>query len=214
MLVVFLFLAISILNVDAWTSIIQQKLNRYELSSSSRNLMNIYSRKIGHSNKYTSLRMAEVFELEDETEAEGAGIQTDEQLGKTHGYEGSFKVGDIVKVNSEIRIWHVKAYSKEGFLAAGFHGRVLGFDLYGRKFGSLCSAITPIRVEFEPAGQGIPSGNSRPILILIFIIILPIYLLITNLFYFTWCFLNSLGMFDKKFVAHFAAAELDLVSRA
>lgn len=106
-----------------------------------------------------SLRMAEVFEIEDETETDGAGSQTDEQLGKTHGYEGAFKVGDVVKVTSSIRMWHVKAYSKEGFLATGFQGRVIGFDLYGRKFSSLCSAITPIRVEFEPGNEGIPAGK-------------------------------------------------------
>ena len=157
--IVFHFLTINILSANAWTSMMQQKqqtIRKHLMIGHSRKLHTHSSSSSSH--MYTSLRMAEVFELEGEAEVKGEGVQTDEQLGKSHGYEGSFKVGDIVKVNSELRIWHVKAYSKDGFLATGFHGRVLGFDLYGRKFGSLCSAITPIRVEFEPNGQGIPSG--------------------------------------------------------
>lgn len=95
---------------------------------------------------------------------------------KTHGYEGNFKVGDVVRVAKDIRIWSVKAYSKEGFMAKGFTGKVSALLLYGRKHGTLCSAITPIKVDFEPNGEGIPPN-----------------------------------MFEKKWIAHFAADELELV---
>ena len=160
--IVFLFLAINILTANAWTNIIQQKqqltIRKHLMTTTTTHLSRKISSTHSSHTTYTSLQMAEVFELEDEAEVKGEDIQTDQQLGKTHGYEGDFKINDIVKVNSDIRIWHVKAYSKDGFLATGFHGRVIGFDLYGRKFSSLCSAITPIRVEFEPNGEGIPSG--------------------------------------------------------
>lgn len=75
----------------------------------------------------------------------------------THGYEGDFKVGDIVKVKKSIRFWQVKQYSKDGFDCLGFVGRVQNLVLYGKK-GTLCSAITPIKVEFLPENEGIPVG--------------------------------------------------------
>ena len=97
---------------------------------------------------------------------------------KTHGYEGDFQVGDIVKVKKPIRIWSVKQYAKEGFICEGFVGRVSALVLYGRKYNTLCSAITPIKVEFQPDDSSIPEK-----------------------------------MFDRKWVAHFAATELELLSR-
>jgi hypothetical protein len=103
-------------------------------------------------------KMAEIMELEGEMQPEEKDTKTDAELGKTHGYEGDFKLGDIVKINADIRLWHVKAYNKEGFIAKGFVGKIQGFDLYGRKYNSLCSAITPIRVEFQPDGVGIVPG--------------------------------------------------------
>lgn len=77
---------------------------------------------------------------------------------KTHGYEGDFKVGDVVRVKSSIRIWSVKPYTKTGFDALGFVGTVHSLALFGRKYKTLCSAITPIKVEFQPDGDGIPSA--------------------------------------------------------
>jgi hypothetical protein len=38
-------------------------------------------------------------------------------------------------------------------------GEVVGLDLYGRKLKSLCSAITPIKVEFQKDGNGVPPGK-------------------------------------------------------
>jgi len=77
---------------------------------------------------------------------------------KTHGYEGTFKVGDVVRVQKSIRIWSVKPYTKTGFDAFGFVGTVQSLALFGRKHKTLCSAITPIKVEFKPDGDGIPSA--------------------------------------------------------
>lgn len=90
---------------------------------------------------------------------EVAEVKSDLELGKTHGYEGDFKIGDKVRIKSDIRLWHVKEYSKEGFLCKGYEGVVIGFDLYGRKVKSLCSAITPVKVEFLPDGNGVPPGE-------------------------------------------------------
>mmetsp|Transcript_21944 Transcript_21944/g.36748 ORF Transcript_21944/g.36748 Transcript_21944/m.36748 type:complete len:182 (-) Transcript_21944:54-599(-) len=98
---------------------------------------------------------------------------------KTHGYEGDFVVGDIVKVKDSIRIWSVKKYQENGFDAKGFVGRVHELALYGRKLKTLCSAITPVKVMFEPNGDGIPPD-----------------------------------MFERKWMAHFAADELELVQKA
>eukprot|EP01038_Epipyxis_sp_PR26KG_P010178 gene10178-13694_t len=94
----------------------------------------------------------------------------------THGYEGNFKIGDKVKVVKNIRIWSVKPYTKEGFIAENFVGTVHSLALYGRKYNTLCSAITPVKVEFQPTGDGIPAN-----------------------------------MFEKKWIAHFSADELELL---
>jgi hypothetical protein len=109
--------------------------------------------------------MVNILDLSDDSESNEANKNsmskstfTDEDLGKTYGYEGNFKVGDSVRVKKDITIWSVKQYSKEGFNCKGFEGKVVELVLYGRKFKSLCSAITPIKVEFLPDGNGIPEG--------------------------------------------------------
>ena len=99
--------------------------------------------------------MTEILDVNDDKEEDGL---TDEQKKLTHGYEGDFKVGDIVKVKSSIRIWSVKEHSDKGFDAEGYEGVVQSLVLYGRKYKSLCSAITPVKVEFQPNGKGIPEG--------------------------------------------------------
>jgi len=98
---------------------------------------------------------------------------------QTHGYEGDFQIGDKVRVKKPIRIWSVKQHAKEGFICEGFVGTVSALVLYGRKYQTLCSAITPVKVDFQPNGEGIPPN-----------------------------------MFEKKWIAHFAAKELELLSRA
>jgi hypothetical protein len=117
---------------------------------------------------------AEIAEFDDEEEEAEAA----EEL-RTHGYEGDFKVGDTVRVTKNIRIFSVKQHNKEGFLSEGFVGKVHTLALYGRKFNTLCSAITPVKVEFLPDGGGVPAG-----------------------------------MFERKFLLHFAADELELVEAA
>lgn len=101
---------------------------------------------------------AEIPEFSDETTDEVADTRTDEEKGLTHGYEGDFRVGERVRVTKSMRIWSVKQYMKEGFDPVGFVGTVQSLALYGRKHKTLCSAITPIRVEFQPDSPGIPSG--------------------------------------------------------
>lgn len=104
------------------------------------------------------LKMMDIQEFGDD-ETDGASEEsTEEQRGLSHGYEGDFKVGDSVRVKESIRIWSVKKYMKEGFDVKGFHGKVHSLALYGRKYKTLCSAITPIKVEFEPDSPGIPPG--------------------------------------------------------
>ena len=111
---------------------------------------------------YTGIRLrklqAEIPEFSDETTDEVTDTRTDEEKGLTHGYEGDFKVGDRVRVAKSMRIWSVKQYMKEGFDPEGFVGTVQSLALYGRKHKTLCSAITPIRVEFQPDSPGIPTG--------------------------------------------------------
>ena len=77
---------------------------------------------------------------------------------KTHGYEGDFKIGDVVKVTIHAKIYHVKKYSKEGFDPYGFIGTVDSLALYGRKKKTLCSAITPVRIAFLPENKSLPTG--------------------------------------------------------
>lgn len=101
----------------------------------------------------SSLHAVEIKEFEDDDFSE-----VEVEPVKTHGYEGDFKVGDVVRVKSSIRIWSVKPYTKTGFDALGFVGTVHSLALFGRKYKTLCSAITPIKVEFQPDGDGIPSA--------------------------------------------------------
>lgn len=114
------------------------------------------------SSSYKGLRtqkyLAEIPEFSDDTVDTIAEAKTDEERGLTHGYEGDFKVGDRVRVTKSMRIWSVKQYMKEGFDPMGFVGTVSSLALYGRRHKTLCSAITPIRVEFLPESPGIPAG--------------------------------------------------------
>ena len=121
--------------------------------------------------------IADLSESEDSDAAVGSAEKlTDEALQKTHGYEGSFKVGDVVRVNKSVRIWSVKPFTQTGVDVKDYVGTVSAMALYGRKLKSLCSAITPIKVEFQPDGEGMPKG-----------------------------------VFERKFLLHFAGDELELV---
>lgn len=127
----------------------------------------------------------EIFEEGDvPAPGESGDTRTDEEKGLTHGYEGDFKVGDIVKVvktnpfgqGGQGKIWSVKPYTKEGFSPVGLVGKVQSLVLYGRKLKSLCSAITPIKVEFQPDDPSVA----------------------------------ALGLkFERKFLLHFCAEELE-----
>lgn len=110
-------------------------------------------------NRSLLLKSTNVLDLGDSDDNNTKSDKTDEELGKTHGYEGDFKVGDIVRVKESITIWSVKEYSDIGFNCQGYEGVVRGLVLYGRKHKSLCSAITPVKVEFEPTNKGIPEGK-------------------------------------------------------
>ena len=93
----------------------------------------------------SNLQMVEIAEFGDADEEHPVQVEKP----KTYGYEGNFQVGDVVKVTKPIRIWSVKQYMKEGFICEGFVGKVVGLALYGRKFNSLCSAITPVKVSLS-----------------------------------------------------------------
>lgn len=96
-------------------------------------------------------------EIGDDSTNEIVDDKTDEEKGLTHGYEGKFKVGDRVRIIKHTKIYSVKQYASDGFDPFGYVGQVVSLVLYGRKFKSLCSAITPIKVEFQPNGDGIPT---------------------------------------------------------
>ena len=121
---------------------------------------------------------ANVAEFGDEESSPVASPLTDEAAKKTHGYEGDFRIGDTVRVKSSCKIYSVKQFADQGFDPKGFEGVVSALVLYGRKYKSLCSAITPVKVEFQPTSNGIP-----------------------------------VGMFDRKWIAHFAGDELELIKR-
>lgn len=123
-----------------------------------------------------TLKQAEIAEFDEEEPIDMQQGPTDEELGKTYGYEGKFKVGDRVRVIKSMTIWSVKQYAQKGFDPINYTGTVQSLQLYGRKYKSLCSAITPVKVEFLPDNIGIPTG-----------------------------------MFDRKWSAHFAAEELELI---
>ena len=103
----------------------------------------------------SALAGAEIPELDDSNDS--SELEEEEQQ-KTHGYEGDFKVGETVKVRKSIRIWSVKEYMEEGFDCKDYVGKVSQLVLYGRKLKTLCSAVTPIKVEFQPDGKNIPEG--------------------------------------------------------
>mmetsp|Transcript_37411 Transcript_37411/g.38094 ORF Transcript_37411/g.38094 Transcript_37411/m.38094 type:complete len:175 (+) Transcript_37411:105-629(+) len=125
----------------------------------------------------SSLKMVvEIDELSDSDNSDDKDDnRTDEEKGLTHGYEGNFKIGDKVRVKKDTIFWHVKPYMKDGFNPKGFTGVVSALALYGRKKKTLCSAITPIKVEFKD-GEGIPDR-----------------------------------MFERKWLAHFEASELEII---
>ena len=103
------------------------------------------SRIINRHRSYDSVLQMEIMNLGDDSEE-------DVVEAKTHGYEGDFRVGDVVKVNIHTTLFHVIKYRKDGFDPYGFIGTVSDMALYGRKKKTLCSAITPVKVTFEPDG--------------------------------------------------------------
>ena len=123
----------------------------------------LQAERFGRSSTVPTLLLAKIETLFDEGPDDNsipvkvAGGPTDEELKKTNGYEGSFKVGDKVKVIAPIKVWSVKPYTKEGFDASGLVGTVSALVLYGRKMKSLCSAITPVKVEFATDHPSIAS---------------------------------------------------------
>ena len=82
-----------------------------------------------HSMNTQSMKLyGAIIDLVGEDETPGEAIKVE-----THGYEGDFKVGDVVRVKADIRIWSVKEYSKEGFDCKGYEGTIKELVLYGRK---------------------------------------------------------------------------------
>ena len=107
------------------------------------------------SNRVFELYDSGVLDMSFEDDADDGDNRTDEEKGLSHGYEGDFKVGDKVKVLSSMIIYQVKEYKKDGFDPKGLIGIVDELVLYGRKNQTLCSAITPVKVKFEPPFQGV-----------------------------------------------------------
>lgn len=132
----------------------------------SNSLVRTYSRS-----RRVRLCMVEVPEFGDEDEEgeDSAGTadletkddRTDKEKGLTHGYEGDFKPGDAIRVKTNVRIYSVKPLTKDGFDSQGLEGTINALILYGRKKDSLCSAITPIKVKFEPGSPGVPPEIER-----------------------------------------------------
>lgn len=106
----------------------------------------------------TSLKDAGVIDFdESHNDDDDSDTRTDREKGKTHGYEGDFKVGDIVRVVVDTTMFSVPGH-KEGVSLIGASGTVTELALYGRKKGSLCSAITPIKVRFEAEQETMDEG--------------------------------------------------------
>lgn len=106
------------------------------------------------SNKQNNMKLydANVLDFsETEDDNDGDDHRTDEEKGLTHGYEGNLKIGDVVKVKISTTIYSVSDYRKDGFDPQGIQGTVHELVLYGRKEKSLCSAITPVKVKFDPS---------------------------------------------------------------
>lgn len=143
------------------------------LPSSSIQLTSISTHVLRQHRSYSSALQMEIMDLGDDSDDDFVEPET-------HGYEGDFQVGDIVKVNIHTKLYHVIKYRTDGFDPYGFIGTVSELALFGRKKKTLCSAITPVKVTFNPDG----GRGSYPE-----------------------------DMFAKKFVAHFAGEELELVER-
>jgi hypothetical protein len=62
--------------------------------------------------KSTRLSGAQIttFDFEDEDDSDPSDTRTDEEKGLTHGYEGDFKVGDVVKV----RLYSLRPIAEDG----------------------------------------------------------------------------------------------------
>ena len=131
--------------------VIQSKL----CSNDKRNIINSNIKILSNNQNNIKLYDANVLDFtETEGDNDGDDIRSDEEKGLTHGYEGDFKVGDVVKVKISTTIYSVADYRKEGFDPQGLQGIIHELVLYGRKEKSLCSAITPIKVKFDPAVIG------------------------------------------------------------
>jgi len=102
--------------------------------------------------RQSKLSAAEIVDLTDNGENDTETAPT------THGYEGDFRVGDTVKVKINTKMYHVKQHAKTGFDPHGFVGKIDSLALYGRKYKTLCSAITPVKVKFAPDDPSIPAG--------------------------------------------------------
>ena len=90
----------------------------------------------------------------DENDGGGEDGLTEEERGLTHGYEGNFKVGDRVRVTVSTKIWTMPKVFADGYFdPKGLIGEVKALALYGKKQKTLCSAITPVQVEFMPNEQ-------------------------------------------------------------
>ena len=90
-----------------------------------RNLVQPVTRSMNTQN----MKLYAIIDLADQDETpEGAT-----KVEKTHGYEGDFNVGDVVRVKADIRIWSEKEHSKEGFDCKGYEGTIKELVLYGRK---------------------------------------------------------------------------------
>ena len=92
------------------------------------------------------------------TDEDGAETEKEEKVITTHGYEGDYLPGDIVRVKNDMIMWHIKKYKDEGLNVKGYVGTVGSLELYGRKLKTLCSAITPVKTKFEVDGEGQPAG--------------------------------------------------------
>ena len=79
--------------------------------------------------KSTRLSGAQIttFDFEDEDDSDPSDTRTDEEKGLTHGYEGDFKVGDVVKV----RLCSLRPTAENGsFRRVDFIERPFSFKLW------------------------------------------------------------------------------------
>jgi hypothetical protein len=130
--------------------------NQHDRSELSLQQLHHYSPSSSRSITKLFMTVEELFDEESDGNSEDK--RTDEEKGLTHGYEGTFKVGQTVRVMKHMKIYSVKAYADKGFDPYHFTGKIIALSLYGRKHKTLCSAITPIIVQFEPNNEGIPAN--------------------------------------------------------